>query len=308
MNKESFLHRTCPVCRTAPPDKPEVQTPVAAEVMAYDDLVPIWNGFFKDKAIFSYSRCPSCGLLYAPIFFDQGQLERLYAQMPPNMSDVPMDALRRTQRGYFDSLKKTSRLAGGFIEVGPDIGLFTENCVQEGNFDEYWLFEPNRGVAPTLNKVVEGKTAHLIHDMFGFSHVPDGAASVAVMIHVLDHLVDPVATLSELRLKLSPEARLLIVTHDESSLLRRLFAWRWPAFCLQHPQIYNPSSMEKVLATAGYTVLEQSKTVNYFQADFLVKHLLWALGIRVKHLPLLGHITLGLKLGNMLTIATPIHG
>jgi hypothetical protein len=141
--------------------------------------------------------------------------------------------------------------------------------------------------------------------MFDFSHVPDGAASVAVMIHVLDHLLDPVATLRDLRQKLRPDARLLIVTHDESSLLRRLFGWRWPAFCLQHPQIYSPFSMKRVLEAAGYTVIEQSKTVNYFRADFLAKHLFWALGVKVKNIPFLGGMTLGLKLGNMLTIAEP---
>lgn len=305
MTPQSFIHRVCPVCRSVPPPSFDVQTPKPAESMSYEELVPSWNGFFKEKVIFSYSRCPSCGLLYAPAFFDQGQLERLYAQMPPNMSDVPLEALRRSQRGYFDFLKKTSSLEGSFIEVGPDIGLFTENCVREGNFEEYWLFEPNRDVQPTLSKVVEGKKSHIIHDMFGFSHVPDNEASVAVMVHVLDHLLDPVATLSELRQKLKSQARLLIVTHDESSLLRKVFGWRWPAFCLQHPQIYSPRSMKAVLNVAGYDVLGQSKTVNYFQAEFLLKHLFWAAGFKVHRIPFLGGTTLGLKLGNLLTIAAP---
>jgi hypothetical protein len=141
--------------------------------------------------------------------------------------------------------------------------------------------------------------------MFGFSHVPDHSASAAVMIHVLDHLLDPIATLSELRQKLKPGAKLLLVTHNESSLLRRIVGWRWPAFCLQHPQIYNPESMRKLLEAAGYEVLQRSRTVNYFQIDFLLKHLLWAFGIKVKSVPSFGKFTLGLKLGNMLTIATP---
>jgi hypothetical protein len=273
--------------------------------MGFDALVPHWNGFFKDKAFFSYARCGGCGLLYAPTFFNGSQLENLYGQMPPNMAVVPLEALRRTQRGYFQTLKKWSLLEGGFIEVGPDIGLFTENCVRDGQFGEYWLFEPNRDVAPTLGKVVDGQRAHIIHDMFGFSSVPDQAASVAVMIHVLDHLLDPIATLRDLRKKLRPEARLLLVTHDESSLLRHIVSWRWPAFCLQHPQIYNPSTMRALLGAAGFQVLHQEKTTNFFEIGFLVKHLLWALGIKIKSVPSFWHITVGLKLGNMLTIATP---
>ena len=305
MNDNKFLSRVCPVCGKNPEAHDVIHSEVKAESLDYDALIPCWNGFFKDKIFFSYERCSGCGLLYAPTFFNSQQLERLYGQMPPNMAEVPLEALRRTQRGYFESLKKNSNLEGGFIEVGPDIGLFTENCVREGNYDEYWLFEPNRDVLPALSKIVEEKEFHIIHDMFGFSHVPEHSASAAVMIHVLDHLLDPVATLRELRQKLKRGARLLLVTHDESSILRRIVGWRWPAFCLQHPQIYNPKSMRILLEVAGYEVLQRSKTVNYFQFSFLLKHLLWAFGMKVKSVSSFGKFTLGLRLGNMLTIATP---
>ena len=305
MAENSYLSRACPVCEDRHTDQVTIHSKVKAESMSFDALIPGWNGFFKDKVFFTYARCGGCGLLYTPIFFNGSQLEQLYGQMPRNMAEVPLEALRRTQRKYFEALKSCSDLEGGFIEVGPDIGLFTENCVREGRYDEYWLFEPNRDVLPALSKIVEGRKFHIIHDMFGFSHVPDHAASAAVMIHVLDHLLDPVATLRELRQKLKLGSRLLLVTHDESSLLRRLVGWRWPAFCLQHPQIYNPESMRVLLETAGFEVLQHSKTVNFFQIGFLLKHLLWAFGMKVQSVPSFGQITLGLKLGNMLTIATP---
>jgi len=291
-----------------PPSACDIGSEMRAESMEFGSLVPYWNGFFKDKVFFSYARCGKCGLLYAPTFFNGPQLEELYGQMPPNMAEVPLEALRKTQGGYFAALEACSPLAGGFIEVGPDIGLFTEYCASKGRFDEFWLFEPNRDVAARLASTVAGRRHHIIHDMFGFSHVPDGAASVAVMIHVLDHLLDPVTTLRELRRKLAPDARLLLVTHDESSLLRRIFGWRWPAFCLQHPQIYNPATIGRLLEEAGFKVLQQRKTKNYFQISFLLKHLLWALGFKVESVPAFGRITVGLKLGNMLTIATPTGG
>jgi len=305
MQENNYLSRVCPVCGEKASSDEIIHSEVKAESLGFNDLIPGWNGFFKDKVFFTYARCNGCGLLYAPTFFNGPQLEKLYGQMPPNMAEVPLEALRRTQHGYFKALKSCSDLDGGFIEVGPDIGLFTENCVREGKYDEYWLFEPNRDVLPALSKIVEGRKFHVIHDMFGFSHVPDHAASAAVMIHVLDHLLDPIATLSELRQKLKPGAKLLLVTHNESSLLRRIVGWRWPAFCLQHPQIYNPTSMRALLNAAGYEVQEIRKTVNYFQIDFLLKHLLWAFGIKVRSVPSFGKFTVGLKLGNMLTIATP---
>jgi hypothetical protein len=63
--------------------------------------------------------------------------------------------------------------------------------------------------------------------------------------------------------------------------------------------------MRKLFEAAGYEVAYQSKTVNYFPVSFLLKQLLWALGLRVNSVPRFGQIAIGLKLGNMLTIGTP---
>ena len=141
--------------------------------------------------------------------------------------------------------------------------------------------------------------------MFNFSMIPDSSSSVAVMIQVLDHLLDPVETLKELKKKLVPNAKLLLVTHNEQSLLRRLVGWRWPAFCLQHPQIYSPQSITKLLEKAGYKVESINRTKNYFEFSFLLKHLLWALGLKVKSVPKIFNFTVGLKLGNIATLASP---
>jgi hypothetical protein len=79
-----------------------------------------------------------------------------------------------------------------------------------------------------LTKAVAGKKHHVEHEMFGFDCAPDKTASAVVMIHVLDHLLDTVQTLKELREKLTQNSRVLIVTHDDSSLLRKIVKWRLP--------------------------------------------------------------------------------
>jgi hypothetical protein len=63
--------------------------------------------------------------------------------------------------------------------------------------------------------------------------------------------------------------------------------------------------MAALFEAAGYEVIKQSKTVNYFPISFLLKQLLWALGFKIESVPSFGQIAIGLKLGNLLTIATP---
>lgn len=302
---KSYLHRDCPICQAKTKSMIEVSSNQRAEALSYESLLPYWNGFFKEKIFFSYARCVECKLLFSPIFYGSDQLEVLYGQMPPNMDLVPIADLVKTQKGYFDQLKKFSPLKNGYIEIGPDIGIFTENCSREGGFDNYWLCEPNKEVMGALTKSVGNKKFTIIEDMIGFNQIPNRSAGAAVMIQVLDHLLDPVTTLSELREKLLPGAKLLIVTHNEQSLLRKIVGWKWPAFCLQHPQVYNPSSITKLLEKAGYKVNSIEKTRNYFEFSFLMKHLLWAFGIRVKEIPTIFNFTIALKLGNIITVATP---
>lgn len=305
MNQTNFLKRHCPICNKKGKYKILIKTEKRAEQTPFKNLAVYWNGFFKEKIIFSYARCKACGLLFCPTFFTEKQLNILYAQMAPNMDEVPKKAIKNTQYGYFTTLKNHSALRGDYLEIGPDVGFFVENTVREGFFDRYWLFEPNRSAVTSLSQIVKGKKFKIIHEMTDFSMLPNHSVSTVVMIHVMDHLLDPVATLSELRRKLTSDARLLIVTHDESSLLRRIFGWKWPAFCLQHPQIYNFKTTSILLQEAGFNVIQQHKTINYFKLNFLVKHFLWAIGLRVKRVPSFGNVIIGLKLGNILTIAEP---
>jgi hypothetical protein len=301
---ENYQRRDCPACGDKPDPSSCVSSKVAAETLAFTDLQPYWNGFFKDKVFFSYYKCAGCGLLFAPTFFTSEQLEKLYREMPDNTAGLPIEALRRTQYGYFQSLEEHSSLDGDYLEVGPDIGLFTESSVREGSFKNYWLFEPNRSVWPSLEKIIAGRVGRIIPEMFDFAVVPETSISSAVMIHVLDHLLDPVVTLRELRKKLMPRSVLLVVTHDESSLLRKITGSGWPAFCLQHPQLFNPESIKVLMNAAGYEVVHTERTVNHFPVMYLLKHLLWALGLRVD-IPQWNRLFVGLKLGNMINIAIP---
>lgn len=225
--------------------------------------------------------------------------------MLDNTAGVSLDILRQTQKGYFDVLKKFSPLRGGYLEVGPDIGLFVQHCVNEGSFEKFWLFEPNTSVQDTLSSVVRGKDFHIVPSMLNTDLVPDQRVSVVVMVHVLDHLLDPVGTLRALRKMLPPSAVLLFVTHDESSLLARLTGRRWGAYALEHPLLFNSQSVTSLMQAAGYKVLTVQKTYNNFPLSFLFNYLMNTLGLHSTRYPFTRDLALSLKLGNIVTIASP---
>ncbi|MDB5694642.1 MAG: methyltransferase type 12 [Sphingomonas bacterium] len=298
-----FLTRSCPSCGADAP-REEMHSTRRAERMSLDELRPYWSGLFKEKVFFSYDRCTQCGLLFAPSFFDRDQLEDLYSAMAPNMDLVPTPALAATQRGYFDAVAKEANLSGGYLELGPDIGWIVRHAAREGAFDKFWLVEPNRLVHDELAGACEGKPHAILTDLDDLSPVPDGSVGLAVMVHVLDHLLDPLAALAAVRAKLKPDGRLMIVTHNEASLLRRVMGEKWPPFCLQHPELYNPKSITGLAKRAGFGSVEVGRSKNYFPIEFMARQAAYTVGLKIDRVPL-PKASIGLRLGNMITVAAP---
>jgi len=190
-------------------------------------MKPHWNAVTRDRAYFSYHRCPVCGVLYCPEFFMEAELTQFYASMPDNTLGVAPDVLKKTQRGYFDVLKRFSSRRGGYLEVGPDLGFFTAYAVQENTYNHFWLFEPKTEVQSALKTILAGRAFDIIPSMLAVDKIPPQTLSAVVMVHVLDHLLEPRKILEQLKSRLLPGATLLFVTHDESSWLARAMGRRW---------------------------------------------------------------------------------
>ncbi len=300
-----FIARACPCCQRSDLLKnDQIKSEMPAENLTFEEVKNTWQHFFKLKTFFTYHRCSSCGQLYSPIFFDSVQLSSLYSRMSDNTAHLPAAIVSKTQQHYFTLLKSFGALKGTYLEFGPDIGLLTQACVQGGEFNRLILIEPNLGVHDTLAKVSAGMDCQIHADIDAYRNVADGSVDTIAMIHVLDHLLEPAKILKTLRQKLKIGGKLFIVTHDESSLMARILGSRWPAYCLQHPQLYNPNSISNSLAAEGFKILGVKKTYNYFPVTYLLKHLFWALKIGQVRLPDCYWLTLPLKLGNIATVAT----
>jgi hypothetical protein len=132
---------------------------------------------------------------------------------------------------------------------------------------------------------------------------PESLFDVITGIHVYDHLVnlrEELATLSRLSIS---DSRILIVVHDESSLLRRLINKKWPPFCLQHPQLFNPSTIKKALLQAGFEDIEIAKSTNWFPITHIAGMACSLFGIRGTWTKRLPKTEIPLRLGNMIIVA-----
>jgi SAM-dependent methyltransferase len=299
-----LLRDRCPCCGT-PIGAARVKAASSppAESLSEAEHGRFLSGYTSKRVFFTYLECETCTGLFCPIYYDQEQLSRLYAHQAENMAEAPLEARGRTQRGYAELLMRHVRGGGGFLEIGADIGLFAQACAELDDFERFWLYEPNLDVHAELKSRFAGRSAVVRSDIFSSSHLPAGSVSAAAMIHVLDHLLDPVAALVELREVMEPGGALLIVTHDAQSLLARGLGRRWPPFTLQHPHLFSPASMRRLLASAGFECLEIAKTTNYFPATHFARAALSILGLRPDVIPAWQKPLVGLRLGNIGAVA-----
>ena len=300
-----FLRRDhCPCCgglNTNP--IPKVVSTPPAEALSEEEHGRFLSGYTANRVFFTYVACPDCATLYCPVYFNERQLGRLYARQDENMAEAPLEARRRTQEGYARMLMPLSRGAGTYLEIGCDIGLFAEACARQGRFVRFDLYEPNVEVHGELSRRFRDRR-HRIHSTpFSPSDLAERSVSTAAMIHVLDHLLDPVGALRDIKKVLEPGGVILIVTHDAHSLLARLLGRRWPPFTLQHPHLFSARSMRRVTAAAGLECIKIEKTVNFFPAAYLARAGLSLIGRSPDLIPAWTTPLVGVRLGNIAAVA-----
>jgi hypothetical protein len=286
---------------TAPESKARMQ----AELMSWIEVKDFFIGLRNDQVFFSYYRCQECELLYCPWYFSKDQIALLYAAMPDNTMGEDKSTVSRTQSAYANwimSRKNTSNKR--YLEVGPDIGLVANQIVKINKPEFVSFLEPNRSVRAELLESVAAVESKEVVDFIDELVTKD--FSLIVGVHVYDHLLDPVGDLANLRTRVEVGASLSIVVHNESSLLRKCMGPKWPPFCLQHPQLFNPQTQKKLFAKSGWELLEVKRSTNWYHMKYFVSMVASILGISTAVSRVFPNIEFPIRLGNTISMAKAV--
>ncbi len=302
---DKYLNREkCPSCFT-----PTSRTQLAIRSNPPAEEIPLYehgnflSGYTNRRVFFSYYRCRQCGLLYCPVYFTQEQLDQLYQSQRENMAEVPVKARYLTQKSYYNTLIKHHKHIGDYLEIGADIGLFAKFFAEDAATNRLYLYEPNKKVHEMLKSQLNNKRHQIFTKNYVASDIPFASLSTVSIIHTLDHILEPRELMRNVYKNLKPGGCVLIVTHDESSLLARVLKRKWPPYTLQHPHLFQPKTITTLLEAEGFRVLACKKTPNYFPLTHFIKGGMTALGFEKFPLPNFSRFVLPINLGNILTVA-----
>ena len=261
--------RACPLC-----GEHEAKVERVPELVPTEDNVREgWSGFLKEKIFFPFSRC-SCGFLYCREYLDNAKLASLYSSMGDNEHSGNSFLEQKTKAAYARQF-----LAGvdndtfeNVLEVGADNGTLASELMDICDIRTYHCVEPNIEMHPILKQMPNVRVYESLEQAISTGVKFDAA----IAVHVLDHVPDITDFLNQIVQSMKLGAYLYAVVHNEDSLLAKVFGRRWPAYCLQHPHLFNRDTLAEIYLASGVVDTKVSRTVNYFNISYLFEHLLLA--------------------------------
>ena len=299
---QGYITRDCPNCGNSRLDyKKKVKSARPLENMKWDEAKEFFVGFRFRQPFFTYVECGKCSLLYCPTYFNQKQLDELYGSMPDNLAGENEEVVGKTQRNYIKYLPKRNEDIS-LLEIGSDIGLVTGEVLRRFSTSKVVAIEPNKDVHRRfLNNLSQFNAKTTIYEDINQVENSDKSNTI-VGIHVFDHIIEPITYIKNLINLMLPGTQILIIVHNESSLLRQILGKKWPPFCPQHPHLFSPKTITKILESLNFVDIKVHKTTNWFSVRHVIKLIGTIFGLKIEA-KLFDYVNLPLKLGNMAIVA-----
>lgn len=241
---------------------------------------------FGIPGTWSLLRCDACALVWLSPRPEASDIGRLYAGYHTHEDEAPPSALQRAVRhgipaallGYGDPGIGSRLLAriGPLREAGLrsvlGLGAETRGRLLDVGCGSGLLLATMRGLGWEVSGTeIDAEAAARARQRLGAVTIHEGRVEelsleaahyqAVTLVHVVEHLLDPTATLRACARLLSPGGRLALVTPNAASLGRHAFGADWRGWePPRHIQVYELSSLRRVVEDAGLRICQATSS------------------------------------------------
>jgi SAM-dependent methyltransferase len=224
---------------------------------------------------FRFVRCAECGLLYLNPRPTVAAIRRLYES---HYADLQLEPDPPQNNGFLRSARQlwhrlnanyteeiVARARGRILDVGCGPGKFLVKLRAKGL--EVWGQELNRSLRPLHERL----GLNVYYGPLRELGLPEDSFDTIILSQVLEHLPEPTAEMSEIRLLLRPGGTVLIYSPNGNGYLRTLFGRFWHGWHIPfHFHLMTPHTMPRLAAAVG---LEVTRLETATPDDFLTTSL-----------------------------------
>jgi SAM-dependent methyltransferase len=154
------------------------------------------------------------------------------------------------------------------LDVGAATGFFLNLARKEG-WEPAGIEPSDTAASLARQKNLEVKTGVLVPGMY-----PSASFDVITLWDVLEHVPDPVATMSLVVDMLKPGGIVAINTPDASSLWAKIMGRSWHLLCPpEHLCLFSHAALDRLLGQTGLTMLERDKIGKSFTLQYVAQTL-----------------------------------
>lgn len=228
-------------------------------------------------------QCRRCGLMYSsprarPA--DQDMIKDYDPNVTRNAQAYDrgrFDKERMQVRDYDDTRKYLDSLypqRGRLIELGCGMGFLLKAFSNDGW--ESIGIEPDRGFCQFIESHHGLKAIPAILEDSG---IADASVDVVVLLHVIEHVPDPLGTLRSILRVLKPGGHLVLETPRYDSVMFRILQHRERSLsCNGHIYFFTTDTLRKMYEKAGF----EHRQLRYVGRSLSLDRLAWNLGVMSK--------------------------
>lgn len=231
----------------------------------------LWFGLKND---FNLWQCPGCALIFVYPLPNPAEIYSAdyfsaaaggFGYVDYDQDKLPMIP---TFKKYLSLLKKLAPAPGRLLDIGAATGFFVRLAKADGwqaEGVEISDFAANQGRQRGLN-IMTGTLTTL--------SLPASSYEAVTMLDVLEHLTDPLTTLTEVYKVLKPGGLLLINTPDASSLVARRLGKNWHLLVPpEHLHYFGRANLTDFLSQNGFEPKVTVKIGKNFTLEYIFKTL-----------------------------------
>ena len=260
--KLEFVPRSCPLCGS---------TDFTVFAESNVDERKLTTSAFASRKLPEYMHarmveCKACGMLYANPALRQENLSTAYKEASFD-AEAESRLAAQTYRAFLENHGLSASLRKSALDIGAGDGAFVEQLLAMG-FDDVVGVEPSQAPLEAAKPEIR---AHLRSGIFLAADFAPDSFDLITCCQVMEHIPSPLEISRDVFSLLRPGGLFFIVVHNRHALSARTLGEKSPIFDIEHLQLFDEQTGERLLEKAGFRSICVKAVRNKYPLDYWIK-------------------------------------